>query len=99
MENFIKSMLQGKKSKKSVVDQLYVRPKKDINGNQATMPILELNYAQFIDLLYLPNDYGMKYCLTLADQGSRYVAGVPLEDRKVKDIVKGLKTIYKNNKK
>jgi len=63
------------------------------------MPIIEPNHTQYIDLLYLANDNGRKYCLVLADQGSRFVSAVALEDRKVKDIINGLKLIYKNNKK
>jgi len=40
----------------------------------------------------------MKYCLTVVDQGSRYLGATALEDRTVNDIVKALKLIYKQSK-
>lgn len=98
MQNFIENILNGKKSKRSMVDQLYKLPQKDKDGDNSTIPIIDPNYAQYIDLLYLPSDNGMKYCLVIADQGSRYVGATALEDRTVADIIKGMKTIYKKSK-
>lgn len=98
MEQFINNILDGKKSKRSVVDQLYKLPQKDKYGDQPTIPIIDPNYAHYVDVLYLPNDNGMKYCLLVVDQGSRYVGATAMEDRSVADIVKGLVAIYKNNK-
>lgn len=98
MEEAILRMLDGKTSKRSVVDQLYKRPKRDENGDNPTMPRMAPNYCHYIDLLYLPNDNGMKYCLTVVDQGSRYVGATALEDRTVDDIVKALKLVYRQSK-
>lgn len=98
MQNFIENILNGKKSKRSMVDQLYKTPQKDKDGDNATIPIIDPNYAQYIDLLYLPSDNGLKYCVVIVDQGSRYVGAIPLEDRKVSDVIKGMKAIYKKSK-
>jgi hypothetical protein len=98
MEQFIKNILDGKKSKTSLIDQLYRRPTKDENGDNPTFPKIDPNYLQQIDLLYLPNDNGMKYCLVVVDQGSRYLGAIALEDRTVNDVIKGLKGLYKSSK-
>lgn len=98
MEQFIKNILNGKKSKIDIVDQLYTRPTKDENGDNPTFPKIAPNYSQQIDLLYLPNDNGKKYCLVVVDQGSRYLGAVALEDRTVHDVIKALKELYKNSK-
>ena len=98
MDDFILNILNGKVSKKSVVDQLYVRPKHDDHGENPTIPLMNHNYAHYIDLLYLPNDQGYLYALVIVDQGSRYVGAIELIDRKVSDIVKGIKLIYKQSK-
>jgi hypothetical protein len=95
MEQFIKKLLDGKSSKVSVVDQLYKKPQKDVNGDNPTFPHMNPNVAQQIDLLYLPNDQGYKYALVVVDQGNRHVDAEELEDRSVDDIIKALKKIYK----
>lgn len=94
METFIYKMLTGKKSKKSVVDQLYRRPQKDVLGDQTTFSSIVPNYIQFADLVYLPNDQGFIYALVVVDQGSRFVDAIALKDRKVADIIAGFRKIY-----
>lgn len=98
MQNFIENILDGKKSKRSTVDMLYKQPLKDEDGDNPTIPIIDPNYAHYIDLLYLPSDNGLKYCLTITDQGSRYVGATALEDRTVSDIIKAMKVIYRKSK-
>lgn len=98
MDQFIDNILSGKKSKRSVVDQLYKMPVRDKNGDNPTIPIIKPNYAQYMDLLYLPNDNGKKYCLVIVDQGSRYVGAWALEDREVSDIIRGMRIIYNKSK-
>jgi len=95
MEQFIERILNGKKSKVEVVDQLYKLPQKDIEGDAPNIPIIDPNYAQYIDILYLPNDQGKKYCLVIVDQGSRYVGACAMEDRKVDDVIRAMRTIYR----
>ena len=57
MQNFIENILNGKKSKRSMVDQLYKQPLKDKDGDNPTIPIIDPNYAQYIDLLFEKNLY------------------------------------------
>ena len=58
MEQFINNILNGKSSKRSIIDQLYKKPLKDINGDNPTFPIIDANYLQQIDIIYIPNDQG-----------------------------------------
>jgi len=95
MDKFIQNILDGKSSKKSLIDSLYKRPLKDENGDNPTFSRIDPNYSQQMDLLYLPNDQGYKYCLVVVDQGSRHIDAEELEDRKVSDIITALKKIYK----
>jgi hypothetical protein len=95
MQEFIKSLLSGKKDKTNIIDQLYTVPKKDKNGDNTTFTHVSPNYFQYLDTLYLPNDKGYIYALVITDQGSRLVDIEPLKDRKSSDIVNALNTIYK----
>jgi hypothetical protein len=98
MEQFIKNILNGKKRKSSVIDQLYTRPKKDVDGDNPTFPHIDKNYSHQMDLLYLPNDNGYKYCLVVVDQGSRLLDCIELEDRTSGDIASALKQLYAKSK-
>jgi hypothetical protein len=98
MEQFISNILNGKHSKDSVVDQLFKKPPPEKNGDMPNIPRMNKNYAHQLDILYLPNDGGKKYCLVCVDQGSRYIGAVALEDRKAIDVINGLKEIYKTSK-
>jgi hypothetical protein len=95
MDNFIKKLLSGKKSKVDIVDQLYKIPRKDTNGDNPTFEHISSGYIQFADTLYLPNDRGYIYALVLTDQGSRKVDLEPMKARSSTDIVDALKAIYK----
>lgn len=63
LDNFIDNLLNGKKSKVKIVDQLYKIPVKDKNGNNATFENINEGYIQYADLLYLPNDKGFVYAM------------------------------------
>lgn len=87
-------MLNGKKSKENVTDQLYKIPKMDKYNDATIFTKIAENKLQFIDTLYLPNDKGMQYGLVLVDQGSRKLDVEPMKNRSSKDIVNALKKIY-----
>ena len=95
MEEFLKKSLDGKKSKKSVVDQLYKRPLKDKDEQAVTFDHFDAGYLQQMDLVYLPNDKGFVYALVVVDQGSRELDAEPLKDRSASDVITALKKIYK----
>jgi hypothetical protein len=94
LDNFISNLLDGKKSKIKITDQLYKIPVKDKNGDNSTFAHINPGYIQYADLLYLPNDKGFIYALVITDQGSRLVDAEPLKDRKVTDILTALKVIF-----
>ena len=78
LDNFISDLLDGKKKKTQITDQLYKIPIKDKNDDNPTFDHINPDYIQFADLLYLPNDKG-------------YVYTEPLKDHKVTDILSALK--------
>lgn len=94
LDKFITDLLDGKKKKTLITDQLYKLPVKDTNGDNPTFDHITPGYIQFADLLYLPNDKGYVYALVVTDQGSRLVDAEPLKDRKVTDILAALKVIF-----
>jgi len=63
MDDFIKKLLSGKKSKTNVIDQLYKVPQKDKNGDNTVFTHVNEGYFQYLDILYLPNDKGFVYAL------------------------------------
>ena len=71
IDSFIDKLLSGKKSKKNVLDQLFIRPNKDEKGDNPTMPYITAGYWQQADTLYLPNDKGFVYALVVCDVGSQ----------------------------
>jgi hypothetical protein len=97
IDSFITDLLNGKKRKTKIIDQLYKIPVKDKNGDAPTFDHITPGYIQQADLLYLPNDKGYIYALVITDQGSRLVDAEPLKDRKVTDILTALKIIYARN--
>ena len=90
----IQNILNGKKSKENVTDQLYKIPKMDKYNDATTFVKITENKLQFIDTLYLPNDRGLQYALVLVDQGSRKLDVEPMKNRSSQDIVNALKKIY-----
>ncbi len=94
LEKLIDKLLDGKKSKRSLVDQLYKIPSRDKDGGNTVCTHTNSGYFQCIDSLYLPNDRGFIYALVLCYQVRKFDME-PMKDRKVSDIVKALKEIYK----
>jgi transposase InsO family protein len=47
------------------------------------------------DLIYMPDDKGYRYILTVVDVGSRHVDAVPLKGRESEDVIEGFETIFK----
>ena len=47
------------------------------------------------DLLFLPEDRGFKYVLTVVDTASRFADAEPLKTKKSEEVVKAFKKIYK----
>jgi hypothetical protein len=95
IEDYIKKLLSGKKSKKDVVDQLYEKPMRDVKGDQTTFAYINPGFIQQCDLLFLPNDKGYVYALVLVDQGSRMCDAEPLKTKQPSDVIKAFKAIYK----
>lgn len=95
IDSFIENILSGKKSKKSVMDQLYRQPQKEKLGDAPTMPYLSPNYWCQCDTLYLPNDKGYIYALVVVDVGSRLVDAEAMKSRDESDLIKAFKAIFK----
>ena len=93
--NFLTSAIKKKKDlENEILYNLYKKSREkkiEMPSIQAILP----NVVQQADLLYLPNDDGFKYCLTLVDVGSRLFDAVPLKDRTSKAVLDGFKILYK----
>lgn len=98
IDNFIDKLLSGKKVKKSVLDQLFIRPNAEKLGDAATMPHITPGYWQQADTLYLPNDKGYVYALVICDVGSRLVDAVEMKSRDPEDVIIAFNKIYRRKK-
>ena len=95
IDNFIDKLLSGKKSKKSVLDQLFIRPNADKDGDAPTMPHITSGYWEQADTLYLPNDKGFVYAMVICDVGSRLVDAEPMKSRDPEDVIIALNKIFR----
>ncbi len=79
---------------KELLYQLYKRPTKDSRDNTPTTQSAPKNAIHQADILYLPNDDGYKYALTVVDVGSRLTECEPLKVRDSKTTLGAIKKIY-----
>ena len=56
---------------------------------------VEPNVYQQADLLFLPNDKGYKYALTVVDVGSDQADAEPLKTKEQDEVIRAFETIYK----
>ncbi len=84
----------GKKKKDDMISNLYKKPIKDKGVNAPKYPEFKDDYFHQADLLFLPNDDGYKYALTVVDVGSRKIDARALKSKKANDIIKAFKSIY-----
>ena len=100
--NFYKRfMASDVKNKKALNDeilyQLYrkIKPEpKDIAPTITNPPDHSPNQIHQADLLFMPDDNGYKYGLTVVDTGSRLTEVEPLKSKNAKDVLAGIKAIY-----
>lgn len=100
IENFYKTFLVSSvKNRKNLKDellyQLYKTPTKDKGDNIPHMVTIAPNKIQQADILYLPEDDGYKYALTVVDTGSRLVDVEPMKNKSSLDTLKAIQSIYK----
>lgn len=80
------------KSASNDVIKLYNKPPKEKKNE---IPIgVYTNGLQLIDILYLPDDDGYKYCLTVIEPDTRIVDAEPMKKKDGKTVVNALKRIY-----
>lgn len=77
---------------KEAVKQLYEKPKKELVYPH--LNIIEPNYLQEIDILYLPDDDGFKYLLTIIDVHNSLCDGRALKNMLSETIIRALDDIY-----
>ena len=98
-DRFMASDVKNKtKLKEEILYQLYKMPTND--PKEIAPQILDPqdhspNQIQQADLLYMPDDNGFKYGLTVVDTGSRKTDCEPMSDRTAKDALTAIKAIYK----
>lgn len=101
IENFYKTFnLSNVKNKKNLKNELLAQIMKKPTEKKADMPHILPDYknnTHQTDLLFLPNDDGFRYCLTVVDVGSRLTDGEPLKTKEAKEVVTAMKKIYARN--
>jgi hypothetical protein len=92
--DFFEDLLNNKKKKKDQLKNLYKIPKKDKGENAPKFQPVAPGIYQQADLLFLPNDKGYKYALTVIDTGSNQSDAEPLKTKEQTAIIKAFDTIY-----
>lgn len=77
------------------IHNVYKKPKKDKRIDIPRFYNFEKNNSHQMDILYMPEDGGYKYCLVVVDVGSKTVDAEPLKEVNPNSVLKGLQTIYK----
>ena len=82
---------------KSQVEALLQPPKKAKGSNAPTFHNEVPNAIHQADLLFLPNDNGYKYCLTVIDVATRKGDAQPLKSKRPTDLIKAFDIIYRRS--
>jgi hypothetical protein len=76
------------------INNLMKIPKKDKGRDIDYYEYTKENGTHQVDVLYMPNDDGFKYILSVVDTSSRLMDGRALKTLTMKDIIEKLKDIY-----
>ena len=77
------------------VYKLYLKPKKDKKGETPRFYNFEKNNTHMMDILYMPEDNGFKYCLVVVDVGSKLTDAEQIKIINSKEVLNALLKIYK----
>ena len=80
---------------KQEINNLFKIPKKEKRLDMPRFYNFEEDHTHMMDILYLPDDNGYKYCLVVMDIATNKIDAQPLKKIGSSDIVKGIKDIYK----
>lgn len=98
-KRFMASDVKNKeKLNEEILYQLYKRVVPERKGKAPTIsnpPDHKPNIIHQADILYMPNDNGYLYGLTVVDTGSRLTDVEPLKDKSAKSVLEAIKRIYK----
>jgi hypothetical protein len=95
-KNFTLSDVKDAKNlKHEIVYQLYKKVVPDSGGNKTHIEPLPAGLVHQLDCLYLPDDDGYKYALTVVDVGSRMMDAEPMKEIHPISAMKALVQIYK----
>ena len=67
---------------------LHKKPAKETNKKMPHVQVVEKNYVQQADILYLPDDRGYKYALVVADCCTHNMDAEPLKSKSSDDVLK-----------
>lgn len=94
INKYIKDISDGS-LKDNELYNLYKKPKKDSEDETPRFQDYPDNYIHQCDLLFLPNDNGYKYALTVADiGGKRHCDAEPIKTKESKEVLQAIQKIY-----
>jgi hypothetical protein len=77
----------------TLMNNLFKKPKKDLGKDSAHFPFVSPGIWWMCDILYLPNDQGFQYCLTVVDVGSRQCDAEAVKDKSAAEVLAAFKKI------
>ena len=82
---------------KQLLYKLYKHPKKEKGVNMPHTYAKKENAVHQADLLFMPNDNGYRYILSVVDVATRKAAAEPIKSKKSDEIIEAFKKIYKSS--
>jgi len=79
----------------SLVKSLLRIPPKEHKRDIPKLKVYKRDSVDQADLLFLPNDNGFRYLLVIVDCATRSLDAEPLKTKQPKEVLKGIKKIYK----
>jgi len=79
---------------KQEIIKLYKAPKKDKGDAMPHIDSFEKNQVYQVDLLFLPDDRGYKYCIVVVDDHDGITDAEPMKDKNAETCLKAIQKIY-----
>ena len=96
-DKFYDNLLTNKSKKVKLLNNLYKKPIKDKGKNVPHFQVSGPNITHQADLLFLPNDDGYRYSLTVTDIYDGKTDARPLKTKTADEVLKAFKNIYSSS--
>lgn len=96
ISKIVKNILGNKTDDKQTkqLKELYKQPLPERGLNVPSFQVFKSGIDQQADLLFLPHNYGYKYCLVVVDDHNKKCDAEPIKNKEAQTVLKAFKKIY-----